>query len=327
MTTKLVGKTVGTTGFGLMGLSWRAKPQPIEDSIAVMKAALNAGANFWNGGTFYGTPEYNSAHVLKAYFDKYPEDASKVVISIKGGHGKAGIDGSPENMRREVDNFYSIVGDRCKIDIFECARVDPKVPIETTVGALAELVKEGKIGGVGLSECKADTIRRAAKVTRIASVEVEFSLFSVDILTNGVADACAELGIPIVAYSPLSRGFLTGELRKFEDLPEDDMRRHYPRFQPENFDNNLKLVDEVMKIANAKGCSASAVAIGWVKAHSGHPAEIIPIPGTTKPKRLEENMQDAKLTSEDIKQLNEAVKKCEVLGGRYPAAVDALSWG
>jgi pyridoxine 4-dehydrogenase len=265
--------------------------------------------------------------LLKAYFDKYPEDASKVVISIKGGHGTHGIDGSPENMRKDVDTMLKIVDGRCKIDIFECARVDPNVPIETTVGALAELVKEGKIGGIGLSECSAETIRRAAKVANIASVEVEFSMFSPDILENGVAKTCAELDIPIVAYSPLSRGFLTGQLRKFEDLPEDDMRRNYPRFQIENFDNNLKLVDEVDKIAKTKGCTTGNVAIAWVKAHSGRPAEIIPIPGTTTPARLEENMTEVKLSAEELKALDDAVKNCEVVGGRYPGLIDTLSWG
>jgi pyridoxine 4-dehydrogenase len=286
-----------------------------------------ANQHYRNGGAFYGTPEYNSAHVLKAYFDKYPEDASKVVISIKGGHTPNGVNGSPENMRSDVENFLKILDGRCKIDIFECARVDPKVPVETTVGALAELVKEGKIGGVGLSECRAETVRRAAKVTTIASVEVEFSMFSPDILTNGIVDTCGELGIPIVAYSPLSRGFLTGELRKFEDLPEDDMRRHFPRFQPENFDNNLKLLAEAEKIAKAKGCTSTNVAIAWVKAHSGHPATIIPIPGTTTPKRLEENMTEVTLSSDELEALDQAVKNTEVKGNRFPAALEALNWG
>lgn len=280
-----------------------------------------------NGGTFYGTPEYNSAHILNAYFDKYPEDASKVVISIKGGYGAAGVDGSEANLRKEIDEFYDIVDDRCKIDIFEAARIDPNTPIETTVGALAKLVAEGKIGGVGLSECSAETMRRAAKVTKIASVEVEFSIFSPDILTNGVAATAAELGIPIVGYSPLSRGFLTGELRKPDDVPEGDMRRNFPRFQPENFDNNLRLVDEVAKIAKAKGVTTGNVAIAWVKAHSGQPAEIIPIPGTTTPKRLNENMVEVTLTSDDVKLLDEAVKKADVAGGRYPGPLDGLSWG
>jgi pyridoxine 4-dehydrogenase len=325
MTTKLAGKTIGTTGFGLMGLTWRPKPQPIEDSIAVMKAALESGANFWNGGIIYGTPEYNSTHLLKAYFEKYPEDKDKVVISIKGGGGAHGPDGSPENLRREIETFYSIVGDRCFIDIYECARADANTPIETTVGALADLVKEGKIGAIGLSEVGPDTIRRAAKVAKITSVEVEFSIFSPDILTNDVAATAAELGIAIVGYSPLSRGFLTGQLRSLDDLPEGDMRRNFPRFLPENFPKNLEIVAEIEKIAAEKKCASSNVAIAWVKAHSGHPAEIIPIPGTTTPKRLHENMVEIKLSAEEVKTLDRLAGNAA--GGRYPAIYEALSWG
>jgi pyridoxine 4-dehydrogenase len=187
------------------------------------------------------------------------------------------------------------------------------------------LVEEGKIGGVGLSECKAETIRRAAKVTKIASVEVEFSLFTPDILSNGIAATAAELGIPIVGYSPLSRGFLTGELRKFEDLPEGDMRRHFPRFAPENFDKNLEIVDEVEKLAKAKGCSAGNIALAWVKAKSGRPAEIIPIPGTTTPARLNENMVEVSLSADEVKALDEVAGKAA--GERYPEALHKLSEG
>jgi pyridoxine 4-dehydrogenase len=177
---KLVGKAIGTTGYGLMGLTWRAKPQPLDDSIAVMQSALQKGANFWNGGTFYGSPTYNSSQLLNAYFAKYPEGADKVVISIKGGFNlsKYAPDSSPAFLRNEVEKFLESAEGKYKIDIFEAARVDPKVPIEETVKGLAELVKEGKIGGIGLSECSEETIRRAAKVAKIESVEVEFSLFS-----------------------------------------------------------------------------------------------------------------------------------------------------
>jgi pyridoxine 4-dehydrogenase len=176
----LLGKKIGTTGYGLMGLTWRPKPQPIEKSIAVMKASLEAGANFWNGGVFYGTPEYNSLHVLNAYFTKYPADASKIVLSIKGGFNAAvhSIDGSPAWLRKDIEESLKIADGKFKIDIFECARVDPKTPIEETVGALEDMRKEGLIGGIALSECSAQSIRRAAKVAKIEAVEVEFSLFS-----------------------------------------------------------------------------------------------------------------------------------------------------
>lgn len=178
-----------------------------------MRESLASGANFWNGGELYGTPDRNSLHLLNEYFTKYPEDADKVVISIKGGlkPGQMIPDGSDENVRRSVDECLRVLGDKKFLDIFECARVDPKVPIENTVAAIASYVKEGKIGGISLSECSADTIRRAAKVHKIAAVEVEFSLWATDILENGIAKACAELDIPIVAYSPLGRGFLVCE--------------------------------------------------------------------------------------------------------------------
>jgi pyridoxine 4-dehydrogenase len=176
----LLNKKIGTTGFGLMGLTWRAKPIPTEDAIAVMKSSLQKGANFWNGGVFYGTPQYNSLHLLNAYFTKYPEDASKVVISIKGGLNVAthSIDGSKEWVTREIDESLKLLDGKCKIDIYEVARIDPKIPIEKTIEVLGELVKAGKIGGIGMSECSAKSIRRAAKVHEIASVEVEYSLFS-----------------------------------------------------------------------------------------------------------------------------------------------------
>ena len=234
------------------------------------------------------------------------------------------MDGSEANLRNEVEEFYEIVGDRCKIDIFECARVDPQRPVEETVAALAKLVEEGKIGGVGLSECGASTIRRAAKVTKIASVEVEFSIFTPDILTNGVADTCAELGIPIVGYSPFSRGLLTGEIRTLGDLPEDDMRRNYPRFQPENFSKNIELVDVIVDMAKSKGCAPSNIALAWIHSKSGHPAEVIPIPGTTTVSRLEENMGKVSLSAEDLKNLDQSAGRAA--GDRYPAFLQSLSW-
>ncbi|KAF2432008.1 Aldo/keto reductase [Tothia fuscella] len=329
--TTLVNKKIGSTGFGLMGLTWRATPIPIEEAIKVMKSALEKGANFWNGGVLYGTPEYNSLHLLKAYFTKYPEDASKVVISIKGGINPAshGPDGSKDFITKEVEDSIAVLDGKCRIDIYECARVDPKTPIEETVGALAELVKAGKIGGIGLSEIGEKSIRKATAVAKIASVEVEFSMFSTDLIENGVAAACAEFSIPIVAYSPLSRGLLTGEIRKFEDLPKDDMRRNFPRFQPENFEKNMDLVHAVEKLASEKGCTSGNIAIAWVKAQSGRQGRpvIIPIPGTVTEKRLAENMTDVRLSEDDLDILDKALKECGVHGDRYGGPLAALQWG
>jgi pyridoxine 4-dehydrogenase len=233
-----------------------------------MKASLAIGCNFWNSGEFYGTPEYNSLHLLERYFTKYPEDAPKVVLSIKGGFKGMVPDGSPENVRNSVENCLNLLKGKKSIDIFECARVDKNVPIETTMKALEELVKEGKIGGIALSEVGPATIERAANATKIVAVEVELSLFSTDVLSNGVAKVCAEHNIPIVAYSPLSRGFLTGEIKKPDDIPEGDFRRTIPRFQPGNFDTNMEIVREVEKLAKQKGCTPAQIAISWVKSQS-----------------------------------------------------------
>lgn len=175
-----------------------------------MDTAIAQGVNFFNGGEFYGPPERNSLHLLRTYFTKHPEQADNIVISIKGGGVPPGPapDGSPQNVKRSIDECLRILDGKKFLDLFEVSRVDPKTPIETTTQAIGEYVKAGKIGGISLSECSADSIRRAAKVHEIACVEVEFSLWSTEILHNGVAQTCAELGIPIVAYSPLGRGFL-----------------------------------------------------------------------------------------------------------------------
>ena len=178
-----------------------------------MRTALQQGGIFWNGGEIYGTPERNSLHLLNEYFTKYPEDADKVVLSIKGGAkpGSLEPDGTPQNVRRSIDECLRVLDGKKKLDIFECARVDDKTPIEVTIRAAAEYIKDGKLGGIALSEPSAETIRRAAKVHPIVCVEVEYSLWSTDIVDNGITQACKENNIPIAAYSPLGRGFLVSE--------------------------------------------------------------------------------------------------------------------
>lgn len=194
----------------MQGLTWRAKPPSTEQSFEAMRASLKYGANFWNGGELYGTPERNSLHLLNEYFSKYPEDAEKVVLSIKGGlkRGEMAPDGSEANVQRSIDECLRVLDGKKSLDLFECARVDPNTPIETTIAAINKYVKAGKLGGISLSEVGEQTIRKAAKVAKISAVEVEFSLWATDILTNGVAKACSELHIPIIAYSPIGRGFL-----------------------------------------------------------------------------------------------------------------------
>lgn len=246
-----------------LGLTWRPVPPPEEQAFKAMKAALASGCNLWNAGEFYGTKEYNSLHLMERYFAKYPEDAAKVVLSIKGGLKDMHPDGSPENIKASVENCLKVLKGRKSIDIFEMARVDKKVPLEITLKALEEYVKEGKIGGIGLSEAGAATIRKAAGITRIVALETELSLFTTDIFSNGIAAACAEHNIPIIAYSPMSRGLLTGKIKSSSDLPEGEFRRTMPRFQPGNLDNNLELVKEIEELASKKSCTPAQLAINW----------------------------------------------------------------
>ncbi|TVY22445.1 Pyridoxal reductase [Lachnellula hyalina] len=323
----LGGKEIGPIGFGLMGFTWRPEPTPYEQAFKTMKAALESGCNFWNGGEFYGTKDNNSLHLLHAYFSRYPEDADRVVLSIKGALGEHFTPtGDKAGLTRSIEECLKVLDGKKTIDIFECARVDPKTPIEETIGYLAEFVKAGKIGGIGLSETGAATIRRAASVHPIVAVEVEFSLFSLDIQTNGVASTCAELGIPIVAYSPLGKGFLTGQIKSFSDVSE--FQKMGPRFQEANFHKNLELVDAIQKVAEKKGCTPAQLAIGWVKTYSGtkgHPL-IIPLPGATTVSRVQENAKDVHVTAEDLKEIEGILAEMPVQGPRVPEFLAHLSF-
>jgi len=305
-----------------MGLTWRPDPQPIEESFKAIRAAIDSGCVMFNGGEFYGPEDFNSLTLLNQYFTKYPEDASRVILSVKGGLHNMHPDGSPEGVKRSVENCLRLLDGKKSIDIFEPARVDKNVPIETTLKALEEYVKAGKIGGIALSEVSAATIERAVKVTKIVAVEAELSLWSLDILSNGVAAACAKYEIPIVAYSPIGRGILTGEIKKPSDIPEDDFRRHMPRFSEENFEKNMDLVRKLQTIAEKKGCTPAQLALSWVRHLSkkdGNP-EIIPVPGATKPERVYENAKEVELTSSDSAEIDSILESFEVAGGRYGGA-------
>ena len=236
-------------------------------------------------------------------------------------------DCSPEGLKKSVDECLRILDGKKFIDIFEPARVDPKVPIEKTVSALAEYVNAGKIGGIGLSEVSAETIRKAHEVHPIASVEVEFSLFSTDLLTNGVGTVCNELNIPILGYAPLSHGWLTGKLRKFEDIPEGDYRRRQPRFQPDVFGENLKVVDEIAKISKEKGCTMPQIAIAWARSQSGRPGlpTILPLPGATKVSRVLENLADIKLSQSEVDEIQQTLDRLPIQGARYGGELAKLS--
>jgi len=199
-------------------------------------------------------------------------------------------------------------------------RMDPTTPIEDTMNALVSKLKEGKFKYIGLSECSADTLRRAHKVHPISAVQIEYSPWTLDIESNGVLQTCRELGIAIVAYSPLGRGFLAGKYKKFEDLPEDDWRRQNPRFQGENFEKNLNIVKEFEKIAIRKGCTPSQLCLAWVMFQG---EDIIPIPGTGSVANLEQNLASVsvKLTKEDDQEIRAVINQIGVHGNRYPDAL------
>ncbi|KAM0260312.1 hypothetical protein ACHAQJ_002877 [Trichoderma viride] len=322
----VINKSVGPIGYGLMGFTWRPEPPPLEQAIAALKAAVNNGMTLWNGAEFYGTPEYNSMTLLKHYFTKYPEDADKITLIIKGGTNLATWkpDGSPEGIRRSLDNIISQLGGTKKVDLFSCSRRDPSTPLDVTFGVIQkEYIDTGKLGAIALSECNAATIHEAAKIAKIGTVEVELSIFSPDILTNGVAAACAEHGIPITAYSPIGRGMLTGKFKDVSEVQHFGIISKFPRFQKAAFDHNLKLVNQVEAFAKEKGCTPAQLAVGWVLSQSNRPGlpTIIPIPGATTAARVEENSKVIKLTEEEAKKIDSIIESFEVAGGRYPDGV------
>lgn len=336
MSLTVAGKQAGPIGFGLLGkdliqgvatkkviiLLGLTKPPPLpyDEATKVMKAALERGANLWNGAEFYGPRTANSLQLLNHYFTTYPEDSKKVILSVKGAFSHmAGPDNSLAGIRKSVDNCLEVLDGKAFLDVFLPGRIDPQVPIEETVGALAEYIKAGKIGGYGLSECSAESIRRAHAVHPVSAVEIELSLFATHTLNNGVAQTCSELKIPIIAYSPLSRGFLTGQINKLDDLSENDSRRLFPRFAPEAFDHNMKLVKEIEKLTKKTGHTMPQVAIAWVTSQAKKwNIPVIPIPGCTKVARVKENITEVALNEQDLDELSQLAGKIPVHGNRYP---------
>ncbi|KAL8702955.1 MAG: hypothetical protein Q9201_003859 [Fulgogasparrea decipioides] len=322
----ITGQDVGHTGYGMMNLTWRTNPIPNSQAFSTLIATLDNNVTFWNGGELYGPPHANSLHLLSRFFAAHPSAASHVCLSLKG----AGIPGQPmtlsgsrDNIRRSIDECLRVLDGKKKIDIFEAARVDPKVPLEETINAIAEYVQGGKVGGIGLSEVDAETIRKAHAIHPVAAVEVELSLQSPDILTNGVATTCAELGIPIVAYSPLGRGLLTAQLNTANDIDKDDIRHHLPRFAPDALEKNTRMGMELKKVAEKKGCTAAQVALAWVRGWSGRGGvgEVVPIPGATTAERVKENAEAVVLTEGEWEEVERIRMSGNVVGGRYPAGL------
>jgi len=322
-----------STGLGLLGYTWRPKKVPDDQAFEAMKAAIENGATIWSTSSVYGyppDPPTAGLELLKRYFTKYPEDASKVTLFIRACFNPATFAAqcTPEEVRASWEECNNILGAVKKIDVFGPARMDPNVPVEVTIGALKQLQDEGKIGAVGLSEVRADTIRRAAAVVPIAFAEVEFSLWSTEILDNGVALAAKECNVVLLSYAPLGYGFLTGEIKKLEDIPQGDGRHMFGRFQPENFQKNLDLVDKVKSFATKKGVTPAQLALAWIRAHSntGDVGNLIPIPGATAARRVIENTQVVEITAEEKEGLDAIVKSFDVAGHRQIPGADHFLW-
>ncbi|KAJ6259017.1 hypothetical protein Dda_5913 [Drechslerella dactyloides] len=316
--------------FGLMNYTWRPTNTPDDQAFAGISAAIAGGATFLVSGEFYGTQDpQDNLRLLNRYFTAYPELASNVVLSVKGGVNlqKFLPDGSPDGIRRSINNILDKLDGKVRLDIFCIARVDRANDTEVTWRTVKEdFIDTGKIGGLCLSEVSADTIRRAVAITPIACLETEVSLWATEIYENGVADVCREHGIPIAAYSPLGRGFLTGQLKSPDDIPEGDMRRHFDRFKPENFPKNLELVEAVKKIAAKKGVTPSQLALAWVVQYGAKRGlAVIPIFGATKEEQVVENLKatEVHLTDEDFAEIDALLKSFKPVGGRYNAAHEA----
>ncbi|MFS0715718.1 aldo/keto reductase [Arthrobacter sp. 1P04PC] len=308
--------TVSALGLGCMGMSEFYGKGDEQESVATIHAFLDAGGTLLDTADMYG-PFTNEKLVGGAIKGRRDD----VVLATKFGNERredgswVGINGKPEYVRAACDASLQRLGVD-HIDLYYQHRVDKTVPIEETVGAMAELVQAGKVKHLGLSEASADTIRRAHAVHPITALQTEYSLWEREPETK-VFPVLAELGIGFVPYSPLGRGFLTGQLRSEDDFAPDDFRRHSPRFQGENFTRNLELVDRVTELATAKGCTPAQLALAWLLAQGEH---IVPIPGTKKRDRLQENLGvvDVELTAEDLARLEELAPAGVAAGGRYP---------
>ena len=309
------GLEVSALGLGCMGMSEFYGTTDEGEAIATIHRALELGVDFLDTADMYGRGA-NEKLVGKAIRDR----RDRVVLATKFGNvrnddGSREVRGDPEYVRQACDASLRRLG-LDHVDLYYQHRVDFRVPIEETVGAMAELVRAGKVRHLGLSEASPETIRRAHAVHPISALQSEYSLWTRD-PEDGPLQTCRELGIGFVAYSPLGRGFLTGQIRSPEDLEEGDFRRHNPRFQGENFQRNLDLVERVAEIAEEQGRTPGQIALAWVLSRG---EDVVPIPGTKRRRYLEENAEaaDVELTDEELDRLEQAFPQGAAAGERYP---------
>ncbi|KAI1009545.1 hypothetical protein LB504_003107 [Fusarium proliferatum] len=316
------GRQIPALGFGLMGLS--AVYGPIENDekrLAVLDHAWELGYTNWDTANAYGDSEV----LIGKWFKLHPERRADIFLAtkfaIKTGFNDKGewrfwADNSPEFFNECLEGSLKKMGVDY-VDLYYVHRLDTKVPVEKTMELMFKAKQEGKIKAIGISECAASDIRRAYAVAPVDAIQVEYNPFTLDIEKHDILSTCRELGITIFAYSPLGRGFLTGQIKSSDDFAPDDLRRMLPRFSPENFPKNLVLVERLKTLADKKGCTSGQLVLAWLSAQG---EDIIPIPGTKKIKYMEENVDSlkVKLSSEEVQQIRNEVEKAEIAGHRNP---------